>query len=175
MRRSPPAKLIAARSARANPGHGRVFCKQKPIAPHVAFKWRASHLRHLVPTRCGCADPSTNAGVALGRRRVLQRHRCAPLTFSVVAGAASGTVSAVAADGSFTYTPAAGFSGTDSFGIAASDGTGTSATATFTVTVNRVPAGPPTSKDQCKNGGWKTFDNPTFKNQGECVSYVQTH
>jgi len=34
----------------------------------------------------------------------------------------------------------------------------------------------PTSKDQCKNGGWQTFINPgTFKNQGDCVSYVATH
>jgi hypothetical protein len=32
--------------------------------------------------------------------------------------------------------------------------------------------GPPTSKDECKNGGWQTFNNPTFKNQGDCVSYV---
>ncbi|HLJ69599.1 MAG TPA: hypothetical protein VKX16_19760 [Chloroflexota bacterium] len=31
---------------------------------------------------------------------------------------------------------------------------------------------PPTSKDQCKNGGWQNFNNPTFKNQGDCVSYV---
>jgi hypothetical protein len=39
---------------------------------------------------------------------------------------------------------------------------------TFTV----VPA--PTNKDQCKNGGWQTFNNPSFKNQGDCVSFVQT-
>jgi hypothetical protein len=32
--------------------------------------------------------------------------------------------------------------------------------------------GPPTSKDQCKNGGWQTFNNPHFKNQGDCVSSV---
>ena len=24
---------------------------------------------------------------------------------------------------------------------------------------------------QCKNGGWKTMKNPSFKNQGQCVSY----
>ena len=30
----------------------------------------------------------------------------------------------------------------------------------------------PVTKDQCKNGGYKTFTNPTFKNQGQCVSYV---
>jgi hypothetical protein len=35
--------------------------------------------------------------------------------------------------------------------------------------------GPPTSKNQCKKGGWKTFDNPPFKNQGQCVSYVVHH
>lgn len=34
---------------------------------------------------------------------------------------------------------------------------------------------PPTSKDQCKKGGWKTFTFPSFKNQGDCVSYVATH
>ena len=26
----------------------------------------------------------------------------------------------------------------------------------------------PTSKEQCKDGGWRTF--PGFKNQGDCVS-----
>lgn len=24
----------------------------------------------------------------------------------------------------------------------------------------------------CKNGGWKTFTNPTFKNQGQCVKHL---
>jgi hypothetical protein len=30
----------------------------------------------------------------------------------------------------------------------------------------------PTDKNQCKNGGWRNFINPPFKNQGQCVSYV---
>ena len=34
-----------------------------------------------------------------------------------------------------------------------------------------MPSAGPTSKEQCKNGGWMTFTNPTFKNQGDCVSY----
>jgi hypothetical protein len=25
----------------------------------------------------------------------------------------------------------------------------------------------------CKKGGWKSFTNPTFKNQGQCVSHLQ--
>ena len=29
----------------------------------------------------------------------------------------------------------------------------------------------PTSKDQCKNGGWRNFTG--FKNQGECVAFVE--
>jgi hypothetical protein len=35
--------------------------------------------------------------------------------------------------------------------------------------------GPPTSKAQCKKGGWKSFSNPSFKNQGQCVAYVEHH
>ena len=35
--------------------------------------------------------------------------------------------------------------------------------------------GPPTNKDQCKTGGWKIFTVPRkFKNQGDCVSFVNT-
>jgi hypothetical protein len=30
----------------------------------------------------------------------------------------------------------------------------------------------PTTKDQCKNGGWRNF--PGFKSQGDCVSFVAT-
>ncbi len=37
-----------------------------------------------------------------------------------------------------------------------------------------IPVGSPTNKDQCKKDGWKTFTNPIFKNQGDCVSYVET-
>ena len=32
----------------------------------------------------------------------------------------------------------------------------------------------PIDVDQCKNDGWKTFSNPAFKNQGQCVSYLQS-
>jgi hypothetical protein len=29
----------------------------------------------------------------------------------------------------------------------------------------------PTSKEQCKNGGWLNF--PEFKNQGQCIAFVE--
>jgi hypothetical protein len=37
----------------------------------------------------------------------------------------------------------------------------------------------PTTTQECKNQGWKNFENPDgspmFKNQGDCVRYVATH
>lgn len=33
-----------------------------------------------------------------------------------------------------------------------------------------TPPTTPSNKDACKNGGWKNFTNPTYKNQGQCVS-----
>lgn len=32
----------------------------------------------------------------------------------------------------------------------------------------------PTTKAECKNGGWKTFTYAGFRNQGDCVKFVQT-
>ena len=34
-------------------------------------------------------------------------------------------------------------------------------------------ANAPADKNQCKDNGWQNFINPKFKNQGECVSYVE--
>jgi hypothetical protein len=39
------------------------------------------------------------------------------------------------------------------------------------ITVHDAPA-LPTSKEQCKNAGWRNF--PGFKNEGDCVSFVAT-
>ena len=47
-------------------------------------------------------------------------------------------------------------------------------TVALQVTASEPLVGPPASKDDCNNGGWQTFNNPTFKNQGDCVSYVAT-
>jgi hypothetical protein len=30
----------------------------------------------------------------------------------------------------------------------------------------------PASKDECKDGGWRSFNDPAFVNQGDCVSFV---
>ncbi len=41
-------------------------------------------------------------------------------------------------------------------------------------TVPTIPTqGTLIDKKQCKKNGWKTFTNPTFKNQGACISYAE--
>ncbi|MDP3956696.1 MAG: hypothetical protein Q8P97_01745 [bacterium] len=42
-------------------------------------------------------------------------------------------------------------------------------------TIYPVTPTTPQTKDACKNNGWKTFSNPTFKNQGQCVSYLTSN
>jgi hypothetical protein len=40
--------------------------------------------------------------------------------------------------------------------------------------VAQVPAvTTPGTKNACKHDGWKTFSNPSFRNQGQCVSYFE--
>jgi hypothetical protein len=38
--------------------------------------------------------------------------------------------------------------------------------------VKQVPAPVVGNANQCKKGGWKTFTNPSFKNQGQCVKHM---
>jgi hypothetical protein len=44
---------------------------------------------------------------------------------------------------------------------------------TLEVTTSTL-VGPPRTKGECTHGGWRTFNNPVFKNQGDCVSFVAT-
>ena len=69
-----------------------------------------------------------------------------------------------------------------SWSAAATGGNGEQTTLIDNITVNSdvttfdaVLVGPPANKDECKKDGWMTFNNPAFKNQGECVSYVQSN
>ena len=69
-----------------------------------------------------------------------------PLTAVLIGGVATGTL-ALQPDGSFSYTPAAGFSGATSFTYQADDGTARSNTATVTITVNAVNDAPTAQPD----------------------------
>lgn len=58
------------------------------------------------------------------------------LTYSVATSPAHGSVALTASSGAFTYTPAPGYTGSDSFTFTVGDGTLTSAIATESITVN---------------------------------------
>jgi photosystem II stability/assembly factor-like uncharacterized protein len=68
------------------------------------------------------------------------------LTFQAATQPTHGTVTVTAASGAFTYTPAAGFTGTDSFTFTASNTAGTSAPATETISV-QASTTPPTAQN----------------------------
>lgn len=69
-----------------------------------------------------------------------------------------------------TVTNTASADGTEADLVSANNSDSESVTVNGDVT---PPADAPTAKDECKNGGWMTFTNPSFKNQGECVAYVE--
>ncbi|WP_376690798.1 tandem-95 repeat protein [Wenzhouxiangella sp. EGI_FJ10409] len=83
------------------------------------------------------------------------------------------------ADGSFSYTPAADFNGTDSFTYHANDGSADSATVTVTITVNAVndapsfTAGNPPAVDEDAGAqtvnGWVTSFDPGPNEGGQSV------
>jgi hypothetical protein len=43
---------------------------------------------------------------------------------------------------------------------------------TFNGKLQKLAAGNADFARPCKKGGWKSFTNPTFKNQGQCVKYL---
>lgn len=84
---------------------------------------------------------TTTAGTPLEVRLVATDADLDPLTFTVVEPPTNGTLGAVAGN-RVTYTPTAGFTGTDTLRYVAYDGSSTSSAATATITVRPAPAAP---------------------------------
>ncbi|MBW8311506.1 MAG: tandem-95 repeat protein [Rhizobium sp.] len=86
-------------------------------------------------------DAGATVGVAPVTTDVLANDsdpEAGPLAVSIAATPGNGSV-AVNADGSITYTPAAGFQGTDTYQYTITDAAGLTATATVTITVGWLP------------------------------------
>ena len=87
------------------------------------------------PPTASNGSVTTTAGTAVNG--TLSASGSGTLTFAIVANPSHGTVTITnASTGTFTYTPASGFSGSDSFTFDASNGGGASNVATESVTVN---------------------------------------
>ena len=92
------------------------------VAPAAAGDTAATTANHAVSGNLA-GDAASSVGL--------------PLTFAKASDPAHGSVT-LNADGSYTYTPAANFTGADSFTYTVSDGHGGTATATVTITVADV-------------------------------------
>lgn len=64
-------------------------------------------------------------------------------------------------------------SGTNTISIVASNQGGPGGLLAL-LDITHTPLRAPATKDDCKNGGWGSFNNPAFTNQGDCVSFVAT-
>ena len=82
------------------------------------------------------------------------------------------------ADNGFWNTSFAGFyadGGAAGVGTFRQDTTWTpNGTVSMKITASPSLVAPPTGTDQCMKSGWAAFNNPSFKNQGDCVSFVAT-
>lgn len=89
----------------------------------------------------GATAFTTNENVALSVSLTANDPGGGTVTFTQTGNPTSGAVSNLTTDGKFTYTPNPNFTGSDSFGIVATDTAGnkTTGTVTITVTVNKPP------------------------------------
>src|SRR3989344_3768369 len=95
------------------------------------------------------------------------------LTFNMNGAPAGATLNS--STGVFAWTPTeAQGPGSYKFKVKVSDGSlKDSQTVKIRVTeVNGDDHDQPANKKECKKGGWKNFTNPSFRNQGKCVSFV---
>lgn len=84
---------------------------------------------------------TTNENVALNATLTATDPGGSAVTFATTSNPTSGTLSGLPGTGAFTYTPNASFTGSDSFGVTATDAAGhaTSGTVKITVTVDQAP------------------------------------
>jgi len=113
-----------------------------PAIDDVTLGYGLVPLNHPPVANADSDNGTQNTPVTIAAPGVLANDTDAdgdPLTAVLVTSAMHGTL-ALNADGSFSYTPAAGFSGADSFTYKANDGKDDSAVATVTITIAATPA-----------------------------------
>jgi hypothetical protein len=131
------------------------------------------------PTSAGAFDTTFNGGFSDAFVTKLGPSGSAPLLYSTYLGGSGSDVGAAIAVDAAGNAYATGLTGSADFPTSAGafDTTANGGLDAFVTKLATQPAGvgPPTSKEQCKNGGWQTFNTPrTFKNQGDCIQFVNT-
>ncbi|HSP95953.1 MAG TPA: hypothetical protein VL049_01735 [Candidatus Dormibacteraeota bacterium] len=94
---------------------------------------------------------------------------------NIAAGAAAGSYPLIVSNVGMSTPDGQAIASTGTDGeVLVTGGPSPTPTATPALTATPAPVGP-TSKDQCKNGGWRNFTVPrVFKNQGDCIQFVNT-
>jgi hypothetical protein len=112
-----------------------------------------------------------NAVVGVPYSRTFTAQGTPPITWNISAGTLPAGLTLSSA-GVLGGTPTT--AGTANFTVRASNAGGASTEVVNLQVVPPVVVPPmPTSKDECKKDGWRTFG--VFRNQGDCVSYVENH
>jgi hypothetical protein len=103
----------------------------------------------VLPQSPACSGPSVSTPYETPVEIALSCTGAGPMTFAIAVNPVGGTISSFAAAvGTLTYTPSAGFSGSDSIGYRATNAGGDSNTTSAIITVGQAPASasdPPTA------------------------------
>lgn len=130
-------------------------------------------IRIAPPANASPSCPDAAVTVTVGGSRSLSAACTDPegdaLTYRIVSPPAKGSLTG-APDGSATYTPAPGASGTDSFTYAAHDGTSESNVATVTIALNRRPACAPVDTHVAP-GGTVSLGTPCTDPDGDPLTW----
>jgi hypothetical protein len=124
------------------------------------------------PTQCQGGSPRFNV-VANGTTFFLGCNNVTPTINADGSATYTFTAATIAAAGNQVPVPAGTISSVDV--LIDVQGTADVRNITFNGQAQNAIAGGPTSKAQCKMGGWKSFTEPAFKNQGRCVSWFNHH
>jgi hypothetical protein len=128
---------------------------------------RVTGTKHLVldPTNYGICNTDTSLGFPVGIHvaQMYETSYTATITTATATCTTQGTSRVDVAEQHAPAHPNVHYHRFDQFFL-----TGTTPLCT-------VAPARPTSKNQCKNGGWRRFRNPSFKNQGQCVKFVNHH
>ena len=112
--------------------------------------------------RQGGSQSSSGSGAAAGS--------ASPSTTDSKSSATPGSGSATGGTTSGGGSATTGSSGTTSGSVSGSTGSGSTAGS-----ASPSIADTPSSRDDCRNGGWSKYSTPKFKNQGDCISWVNKH
>ena len=124
------------------------------------------------PAQCQGGSPRFNV-VANGTTFFLGCNNVTPTINANGSATYTFTAATIAAAGNQVPVPAGTISAVDV--LIDVQGTADLSNITFNGQAQNLVAGGPTSKAQCKKGGWKLFTDPSFKNQGQCVSWFNHH